>query len=123
MALLLSGCGPIYQTTYSYKPAPSSSGKLCTAQCFQTKNSCQQICQLQDQNCRLQAHQEAYYRYSEYLREQKAAGKKARQQLSSFDHSYTRCNNSCHCTADFNACYQSCGGQVMTKRICTAFCN
>lgn len=122
-SLFLCSCGPIYQMTYSYQPPKSSSGKMCTAQCFQTKNRCQQMCRMQDQNCRMTAHQQAYYRYQQYSDHQKSLGKPVKRSVNDFDNSYNECNSACHCTPDFNACYQSCGGIVSQHKECTAFCN
>jgi hypothetical protein len=123
MVSLLSACGPIYQTTYTYSPPSSQTGKMCVNQCLQTKNNCQQMCQLQDQNCRMQARQDAFYRYQQYRDEQTSRGEKNDRSIDSFDDSYSRCNHSCHCVSDFNICYENCGGVVQKNKVCTAFCN
>lgn len=120
---LLTGCGPIYQTSYTYQPPRSQNGKMCVAQCFQTKSYCQQMCQMQDQNCRMQAHQNAYYQFQSYSEEQRSQGKKIDRSIDDFDHSYSECGQKCHCTSDFNLCYQNCGGSVFEHKVCTAFCN
>lgn len=122
MGLLLAGCGPIYQTKYAYQPPRAQSGKMCAAQCFQTKNMCQQMCQMSDQNCRAQEHQNAYYRYQTYHDQQVAHGKPVKRNISDFDNSYSVCHHACNCTTDFNLCYRSCGGVVTQHQECTAFC-
>ncbi len=123
MAMVLTSCGPIYRTTYSYQPPKSSSGKMCVAQCFQNKTYCQQMCSMRDQNCRMQERSNAYYEYQAYRDKRVAEGKKVKQNVSDFDHSYSECGRPCGCTPDFNMCYQNCGGQVQTYRVCTAFCD
>jgi uncharacterized protein YceK len=122
VGLLLSGCGPIYQTTYSYQPPRAQMGKMCISQCFQTKSMCQQMCQTQDQSCRTQEHQNAYFRYQAYHAQQVSRGKPVNKSINDFDNSFSVCQHSCSCTADFNMCYQSCGGSVLEHRECTAFC-
>jgi hypothetical protein len=121
--LFLSGCGPIYQTNYSYRPPHSNMGMMCASQCFQTKNMCEQMCQMQDQNCRLQEHQSAYYRYQLYRDSQVKKGLPVVRSVSDFDNSFGNCHATCNCTNDFNLCYQSCGGVVLEQKVCTAFCN
>ena len=122
MTVLLSACGPIYQTTYSYQPPVASSGKMCATQCFQTKNMCQQSCQFQDQTCRAEEHKNAFYRFQAYSHQQESQGKKVKRSINDFDNSYSVCHHSCNCTNDFNLCYKSCGGTVRQNRVCTAFC-
>jgi uncharacterized protein YceK len=121
--LFLSGCGPIYQTTYSYQPPKSQMGIMCVSQCVQTKAMCQQLCQIQDQNCRNQEHQYAFYRYEAYRDKQTAQDKKIDKTVDDFDQGFLQCKTMCHCEVDFNLCYQNCGGVVLQHQVCTAFCD
>jgi hypothetical protein len=119
---LLSSCGSIYGTAYSYQPPKSASGKMCVEQCVKTKNHCQQSCRMQDQSCRMTEHKHAYYRFQQYRNQQTALGKPVKKSVNDFDNSYFQCNVTCHCPIEFNSCYQRCGGIVTQHQECTAFC-
>ena len=119
---LLSACGPIYKTEYAYTPPASSMGQMCVSQCLQNKSVNEQMCQMRNDACRSQARQNAMYQFEAYRNERKSDGKKVRKDLSDFDQSYL-CSDSCDSTPTFNACYSACGGQVLERQICTAFCN
>jgi hypothetical protein len=119
----LSGCGPVYQTSYTYQPPTSQVGRMCISQCMQTKSSCEQMCQMQDQNCRMMARQNAFYQYQQYRDYQTSHGLSVDRNLNDFDNSFFECRKSCHCSADFNFCYQNCGGVVQEHKVCTAFCD
>ncbi len=122
LASLLFGCGPIYQREFAYVAPPTSMGKMCTAQCIQGKNACQQMCQMRNDNCRAQARQDAYFQYEEYKRERHREGKEVEKSVSNFDYGSFNCNQSCNCTPTYNACYSACGGQVLEREVCVAFC-
>jgi len=122
MVGLLSACGPIYKTEYAYVPPHSSVGKMCTAQCLQSKSMCQQMCEMRNENCRAQARMEAREDYREYKHERREEGKRIKKDRSDFDRSYA-CNSSCDCEPQYNSCYSSCGGQVLERQVCVAFCD
>ena len=122
LPLLLTACGPIYKTQYSYQPPQSDTGRMCAAQCVQSRGMCQQMCRAQNNNCEMQAQENAAYSYHAYVKAQQAAGKKIRKNIDDFDNSYM-CNESCNCRSNFNLCYSTCGGKVTSRQICTAFCN
>jgi len=119
---MLFGCGPIYKTEYAYVPPHSSMGKMCIAQCVQGKSACQQMCEMRKENCRARARQEAHYQYEEYKHEQRREHKDVNKDVNDFDNSFFDCNQSCDCTPTFNACYSACGGQVLERQVCVAFC-
>ncbi len=119
---MLFGCGPIYKKEYAYVPPRSSMGKMCTAQCIQSKSNCLQMCQMRNDNCRAQARQDAYYQYEEYKHERRREGKEVDKDVKDFDRSFF-CNQSCDCTPSFHACYSACGGQVLERQVCVAFCD
>ncbi|OGT38328.1 MAG: hypothetical protein A3F11_06525 [Gammaproteobacteria bacterium RIFCSPHIGHO2_12_FULL_37_14] len=120
--LMLAGCGPMYKTEFSYVAPKANMGKVCATQCIQNQSMCEQMCQMKNQTCRLQAHQEAIYQYDNYRREQERLGKGIKRTVSDFE--YTgNCNEECHCVAVFNGCYSACGGQVIERQVCVAFCD
>ncbi len=106
---LLTACGPIYSTSYSYLPPRSSQGMMCISNCTSAQGNCEQLEELKDQNCRQQA--EFAYQLCKNRGEKDCY------------HSSCYSSRSDHCTYRFNECYQSCGGTVTPQRVCTAFCN
>jgi hypothetical protein len=122
LAAMLAGCGPIYKTEYAYVPPRTDTGKMCTAQCVQGKNSCEQMCEMKNQDCRLRAHQDALTQFEMYKQERKREGKPLKKDVKDFDQSYT-CGSSCNCEPTYNACYSACGGQVLERKVCVAFCD
>jgi len=119
---MLAGCGPIYNTEYAYVPPKSNMGKMCIAQCTQGKNMCEQMCQMQNDNCRMQARMEAREEYREYRHDRREEGKRIRRNVSDFDQG-GRCDRPCGCEPQFNSCYSACGGQVLERQVCVAFCD
>lgn len=123
LTLLLAGCGPIYHTEYAYVPPASNIGKMCTTQCLQSKNSCEQMCQMRNDNCRMQARQDAMYQFEIYRGERERQHKPIKKSVSDFDRSIFTCHESCGCEANYRVCYAQCGGAVLERRVCTAFCD
>jgi len=119
---LLMGCGPVYKKEYSYVPPKSQAGKICTAQCVQNRGNCEQMCQMRNDTCRAQAKQNAVYQYEMYKEEQHDRGQPVDKRVSDFDDS-SSCNNDCNCAPTYNACYSACGGQILTRKVCVAFCD
>ncbi len=114
--LLLSACGSIYETHYFYQPPHTQQGKMCIMHCAQIKHNCQTLCRMQDQNCRRQARQDAYYHYAQYQQYQNERGLPVQKHLSDFEKSYSKCFHTCHCADDFNACFENCGGVVTEQK-------
>ncbi|GLR80440.1 hypothetical protein HUE56_20730 [Azospirillum oryzae] len=123
---LLSACGPVYETQYSLVPPSSAEGRLCVNQCQQNRNYCRQNCGMSQQACVNEARSRALYEYQSYVNRQQAEKKPIKKSVSDFDRSYSCGNSSCEarCEADYRDCFGgSCGGQVIAKRVCTAFCD
>ena len=118
----LIACGPVYKTQYTYAPPRAAMGKLCITQCLQNQNMCEQMCQMRNQTCRLQAHQDALYQYEAYKHKQEREGKEGMRSIGDFEFS-SACNEQCGCTSIFNTCYAACGGQVQAHSVCVAFCD
>jgi hypothetical protein len=121
LAAILTACGPIYNTEYSFIPPKSDVSKMCTAQCVQDKNNCQQSCRIDNENCRLRAQQSAIFEFEHYKEEQKRREMPINKSISDFDRS-SSCNNSCECESTYRACYSACGGEVRENKVCVAFC-
>lgn|SRR3990167_5615816 len=119
---LLSSCSPIYKTEYNYIPPASMMGRMCISQCLQNRSMCDQMCQMRNESCRRDAERDAFYQYEYYKNEQIRLGKKVKKDISYFDRSLS-CRTSCDCEEPFNSCYAACGGQILSRQVCVAFCD
>lgn len=113
----LVGCGPVYNTSYSYAPPKSAEGRACTFQCNQIQIQCQQ---LEDMN-RSRCEQESQ-------REQRACEWDIRVNEGRKPKWYECSSGSCsadysRCEQTYRACYQSCGGTVSAETRCVANCD
>lgn len=122
LAGMLTACGPIYNTEYSFVPPKSDIAKMCTAQCIQGKNDCEQSCRVDNENCRMRAQQNAMFEYKQYKEDQRRMGLPISKTITDFDRSRS-CSNSCHCESTYRACYLECGGEVREHKVCVAFCD
>lgn len=121
LVTLLTGCGPIYRTSYSYAPPTNQNGQMCTMQCLQTKNMCEQMCDMRQDNCDMRARDDARYRYRDYERRRREDRQPVDRSMDSFY--YPSCNKDCRCVENYNDCFTLCGGRVLVHKTCQAFCN
>lgn len=117
--LLLAACGPIYNTEYNYIPPADPESRACIAQCNGNKSQCHANADLRAQNERLRCDVDASIDYERCLGH--AANDAARAQCvkrscSGGDANYSRCDD------EFRICFQSCGGIVQSRQVCTFNC-
>lgn len=128
LALVLAGCGPVYDTTYSYEAPPTGEGKLCANQCGQIEQLCKRNCTLERESCLAREREQARNDYEDYVRARRNSGAPVERDLDDFDRDY-RCASSnvsmCEsgCASDQRTCYATCGGKVTATTVCTAFCD
>lgn len=124
VALLVAGCGPIYDTKYQYTPPRDPQGKMCAAQCQQTQTYCRATCEANRQNCLAYERDRGMDAYDRYARERRREHKPIKRSPDSFVETY-HCSNSCEdgCATDYRQCYGTCGGRVTAHQVCTAFCD
>ncbi len=121
--LLLWGCGPVYETSYTYQSPKSMQGKRCVSQCRQSRTMCKRLCTSETENCKLRARDDASYRYREYVARQRIAHRPIERTPDSF-YSAAHCSRkSCSCEEDYRACFEMCGGEAIAVKRCVAFCN
>lgn len=118
---LLAGCGPIYKRNYEHIPPKSQTGKMCHAQCVQTKGACQEACRVDTERCQARAKQDALYEYEQYKHHQRKEGKPIEKDISEFNRGGS-CGNSCNCEPMYNDCFKACGGKIIEHKTCVAFC-
>ncbi|NDC39414.1 MAG: hypothetical protein EBZ48_15480 [Proteobacteria bacterium] len=114
---LLSGCGPMYNTSYSYTPPRSPEGRACTFQCNQIQIQCQQLEDMNRSRCQQDAQREQ--RECEW-NIRITEGRKPKWYECGGDScsvDYARCEQT------YRACYQSCGGTVTAETRCVANCD
>lgn len=102
--ILLASCSMSPPTRYGYIPPQKAAGKRCIATCINSRNSCHLQCQTRNANIRMQ---------------QDVAADLARRNRSNddpimFDSDNMYSAGSCGCASTYRACYQACGGQVVT---------
>lgn len=123
---LLGACGPIHSTQYSLTPPATPEGRQCVSQCQQNRGYCRQSCHLAQQACLNEARSRAIDEYRDYVHRQVSKKKPVQRSVSDFEHSYGCNSNSCEarCESDYRDCFGGvCGGQVVARTVCTAFCD
>ena len=125
LMLAVAGCGPIYETVYSYQPPRSAQGQQCATQCQQIDQYCKQNCRLKEDSCRGDASRQASYEYDRYVREQQRRHQEIKKSVSDFNYGYCSSASSCEegCGNDFRICFTNCGGVVTARQECTMFCD
>ncbi len=106
--LMLAGCGPMYETQYSFVPPENESARACIFQCENGKLQCHQLEEMKEENCENRADRD-YYRCKD------RGEKYCYRESCSVD--YERCEG------QYRSCYQACGGRVESRQVCVAFCN
>lgn len=132
---LLVGCNPRYQTFTSYTPPQDDVGRQCLAQCSSTRQTCRQSGQPLIQQCRSQAQTEAHLEtirraaaYSIQLERHSDKGHGAPELPGPASPDYGRCDSEAagieqQRKADYDLCYQNCGGLVDYTTHCIANCD
>ncbi len=114
LALIL-GCAPVYQIKYDYHPPESAEGQGCTQQCETTKIQSEEIINRQLELEKIDSRQA----YQRCLLSQKSA---SRSPILCTEPSELIQPDYSNCLADYNRCYQSCGGRVEERNICISHC-
>jgi hypothetical protein len=111
LSVFMVGCGPIYNTQYNYIPPRSSAGIMCINTCEVNKSNCEHIQELKKDNCEYRSELDYRWCLDHASPEHK-------------EHCYRRLcgGNSFRCNAEYNRCYQGCGGVVEQQTVCVAFC-
>jgi len=123
--------GPIYQAHHNLTPPASDMGRLCAAQCSNTKQQCAQNATLTKtlltERCEDDARVTARRKYRDYVHKKRLKGAKVRQSEGSFYNAY-HCKKkgsgqAAICSESYHQCYTTCGGQVVAQSLCVANCN
>jgi hypothetical protein len=133
---VLAACGPRYQTFTNYTPPASDFGRQCVAQCLSARQLCRQHQSALVQQCRSEAQQQATIetlkRQAEYQIDLERYRAGLIQDEPPRPPSVTPATGRCdqqgsrierQCSADFDLCYQNCGGTVTYTTRCVANCD
>lgn len=104
----LASCSPVYKNSYEYVQPKDKAIRACTSKCSLILSRCTNVCRNQNQMCRI--------RNNVPMRPgvRGVRGGVARRRV---------CTSSCNsCNVSYRNCYTNCGGEVITKRTCSAFC-
>jgi hypothetical protein len=135
LGALFPACSPRYQTFTSYTPPPDDGGRQCLAQCSSMRQMCRQSGQTLVQQCRSQAQTEAQIetvrRLAQYhiqLERHGDTGQAPPELPGPASPNYGRCDGEAagieeQCKADYDLCYQNCGGEVTYTTHCVANCD
>ncbi|MDF1795543.1 MAG: hypothetical protein P1U63_03290 [Coxiellaceae bacterium] len=118
----LTGCGPIYKTSYTYQPPKSNKARRCVVACQRNRLLCEQNAQENYQRCEDRASSAAEEAYHEYAVNQRRTHQPVDRSVSDFTQDWS-CSSGNRCAAMYRQCYSTCGGTVITHRVCTAFCD
>lgn len=116
LLLGLWGCGPIYDTRYTFSPPQSSEGKTCTFQCNQIKLQCQQLEDMNNDRCQRDSERERRDCEWEIRMTKGREPKWYECGGSSCSVDYARCEET------YRSCYESCGGKIVAERVCVMNC-
>lgn len=132
VVLAVAACGPptpVYKVHHALTPPPTDTGRLCAAQCLNTKQHCVQNAKLQQSierdRCEERARRVARRDYKQYVARRRAKGKRIKREERDFYSGYS-CGNASDdgfCQDSYHQCYTTCGGQVASKSICVANCD
>jgi len=124
VTLLVVGCGPIYETQYQMIPPADPQGRMCAAQCLQTREYCRENCEMSSRECVDRARRRARHDFDDYVRERRAKNLSIKRDWESFINTYECGTSSCEsrCGDSYRQCFSICGGRVNAQKVCTAFC-
>jgi hypothetical protein len=115
-ATVLFGCGPIYDTTYTFIPPEDNRGQICTFQCENSKSQCIQLEEMKESNC--QSRSDA----QRYICEERIRAQYGREPKWYECGGETCSADEARCESQYRSCYQACGGRVIAETRCIANC-
>ena len=121
LVILVSACGPTYQTFYDFHPLKNASERNCGGHCLKDKQNCRQMEQLMLRECESRA--ELQYQLCET---RKIYGYDKKGKWECVDNCYCS-RDSCsenteRCEEDYRNCYVICGGKITATTRCTSNC-
>lgn len=114
--LLITGCGPVYNTTYRLTPPKSASGRSCILNCSTIQSQCEHLERIEADRC----EDRSRWEQRECERDFERRGEKPKW--------YDCVADSCtpeleRCEEQYRRCYESCGGEVHAETVCVSGCD
>ena len=115
LVFIFTSCGPVYQDQYTYLPPESPEGRSCIFQCENSKQSCQQLEEMNYQHC----EERSRWERERCERKNERKGKKEKW----YDCWGSSCSKNLErCDSMYVSCYRSCGGTVNVTNVCVSGC-
>lgn len=123
LAVCLTSCAPVYQTDYTFLPPENQHGQTCVLQCENTRLQCRQLADARYQTClsRVELAYQACEARKIYRYDYKNGEAECVHNCYCYRESCTDDSESCQ--AQYRGCYQTCGGQVLSKTYCVSNCD
>ena len=124
---MLSACGGGAEDAMistHYDPPGKPGGRMCTVQCHNALDHCQDSCKLQQRACSNGMQAQAIHDYETYTVDQFKSKQPVELRPRDFERPEqcipVKCNQ--HCKSSYNGCFEKCGGTVSTTSACKYFC-
>jgi len=140
LTLIMSGCGPVYKTTYNfenphYKPGSRQYDSFthCVSKAASNRERCRSACQNTNTQCYAAAQEDVYAQRSECYRHHRGyydkhghwhKDKKSVKQCDYIYSDTSACSQDCgQCDRDYREAYRICGGTITEEQTCVDFCD
>lgn len=119
ITLTTTACAPVYRAVYDYSPPQDTSGRQCLNHCLHMRAMCRVAAEQQANQERMMCQQQLAFNYAMCI----AAAKVDSAHVSCSVNTYCeRQPDTSQCQAEYNLCYQNCGGTIHSRQVCVAFC-
>lgn len=119
--LTFASCSPVFKTVYSYTPPTNDKGRSCVFQCENSKLQCEQLEDMRNERCQLQADRD-YDRCESRKRYTYKSNGKSECIENCFCYRQSCTVNYENCENRYRACYKICGGKVDSETVCVSNC-
>lgn len=114
--MFVSGCGPVYQTSYSFVPPEAVAGRSCVYNCEIIKRQCIDLQNRDAQDCERRSDWE--------IRDCESRIRLAENRSPKW---YECGGETCsadieRCDGEYRGCYELCGGRVKATTVCVSNC-
>jgi hypothetical protein len=123
---LLTACGPIYRTTYSYTAPDTLVPRACIHACGNAWDRCHDKANDEVRDCEISAERDEKKNFEEYKRMREGKNMKVDKTSGFFNRGFCSSIQSRldqKCRSHFDNCYTSCGGTITPIKECILFCD
>lgn len=127
---LITGCGPVYQTSYDFKPPTTENGRDCANRCLNKKQECYHQCQNITAQCesRKEISNLAEALVDTWKKSSLSTNMPSDQPTTRYRSSQTDCKKEeqqcmSRCDNIHRLCHENCGGVVIREVTCIRNCD